>query len=83
MNRQESLAFLRAYFNELFGKRNITALDLYVALARDGVISAYLEWYILEDRIKRVIRKGVAIFVVQDRKIRKRHTFVYDESASQ
>lgn len=30
MNSQESLAFLRAYFDELFNKRNINALDLYL-----------------------------------------------------
>jgi hypothetical protein len=29
--------------------------------------------------MKRVIRKGVAIFVVKDQKILKRHTFVYFE----
>ena len=120
MNNQESLEFIRMYFDELFGKRNINALDLYLdndyfdddigdpqtdhiqnskeflaklfkenptigvevkdAIARDGVISAYLEWFVIEDNRKRIIRKGVAIFVVKDQKIRKRHTFIYDEN---
>ena len=30
MNNQEGLAFLRKYFDELFGKRNIAALDVYL-----------------------------------------------------
>ncbi|HET9911222.1 MAG TPA: nuclear transport factor 2 family protein [Anaerolineales bacterium] len=119
MNNQESLEFIRAYFDELFGKRNVNALDVYLdkdyfdddigdpnvdhikngkeyltelfkrqptigvdvkeAITRDDVISAFLEWFVLENGVKRVIRKGVAIFEVKDRKIYKRHTYVYYE----
>jgi hypothetical protein len=117
MNNQESLEFVRNYFAELFGKRNVDALDVYLdkdyfdddigdpdvdhiqnskeylaelfrkqpaigvdvkdAMTRDDVISAFLEWFIVENGAKRVIRKGIAIFVVRDQKIIKRHTFVY------
>lgn len=117
MNNQESLKFVRNYFDELFGKRNIDALDLYLdpeyfdddigdpsvdhiknakkflkelfrktptigvevkdAMARDGVISAFLEWYVTESDMKRVIRKGIAIFVLRNQKILKRHTYIY------
>ena len=119
MNNQEGLAFLRKYFDELFVRRNIAALDVYLdkdyfdddigdptvdhirnskeylaelfrkrptigvhvkdALVRDDVISAFLEWSVEEDHVKRTIRKGVAIFVVKDRKILKRHTYIYFE----
>ena len=119
MNNQEGLAFLRTYFDELFGKRNIAALDVYLdkdyfdddisdprvdhlqnareylaelfrrsptigvdvkdAIVQDDVISAFLEWSVQENHIKRTIRKGVAIFVVRDHKIVKRHTYVYFE----
>jgi hypothetical protein len=119
MNNQEALEFLRTYFDELFGKRNIDALDIFLdknysdddigdptvdqikngkeflaelfrkqpsigvevrdAISQDDVISAFLNWYIVENNVKKVIRKGVAIFVLNDRKILKRHTYLYCE----
>jgi predicted SnoaL-like aldol condensation-catalyzing enzyme len=119
MNSQESLDFIRTYFNELFVKRNLEALDVYMdpnyfdddigdpdtnhiqnskdylaelfktsptigvnvvdAIAHDDVISAYLEWFICENNVKRTIRKGIAIFVIKDQRILKRHTFIYFE----
>lgn len=119
MDNQESLDFIRNYFDELFGKRNLDALDVYLdkdyfdddigdpdidhiensreyladlfrihptigvdvsdAITKDDVISAFLEWFVFENNIKQVIRKGVAIFVVKDRRIRKRYTFIYQE----
>ncbi len=119
MNDQEAFEYIHNYFDQLFGKRNTSALDLYLdrdyfdedigdpavdhiqnskeylaqlfreqpsigvdvraAIARDDVISAFLEWYIIENGVKRVIRKGVANFVVKNGKIIRRHTFVYYE----
>lgn len=119
MNHQESLDFIRKFFEELFVQRNLDALDRYLAedyfdddiadphvdhlrnskeylqelfrksptigvevtdaFARDKVISAFLEWFVCEDNLKRTIRKGVAIFVVNNQKIVRRHTFVYYE----
>jgi hypothetical protein len=119
MNNQESLAFIRKYFDELFGKRNVNALDVFLdkdyfdddignpevdhikngkeylkelfreqptigvevkdAVTQDGVISAFVEWFVCENNIRKTIRKGVAIFVVNDQKILKRHTYVYFE----
>jgi hypothetical protein len=117
MNNQESLEFVRTYFDELFGKQNIDALDVYLdpdyfdddigdpkvdhiknskeflaalfrknptigvdviaAITQEEVISAFLEWFVMEKDAKRVIRKGIAIFVVRNRKILKRHTYIY------
>jgi hypothetical protein len=117
MNNQESLTYVRKYFDELFDKRNVDALDEYLdpdyfdddigdpamdhiknskeylkelfikqptigvevfdAIERDNVISAYLEWYVLENDKKRTIRKGVAIFCLRNQRIFKRHTFIY------
>jgi len=119
MENKKGLEFIRKYFDELFGKHNINALDLYLdelyfdddigdptidhlsnskeflktlfnenptigvevmdAMTHDDVISAFLHWYVIENGVKRVIRKGVALFVVKDQKILKRHTFVYFE----
>ena len=117
MKDQESLEFIRGYFDELFGKRNVDALDAYLdieyfdddigdpnvdhiqsakqyllhlfedkptigvevqdAVGRDGVISAFLEWFVTENDGKRIIFKGVAIFVLREQKILKRHTYIY------
>jgi hypothetical protein len=119
MNNQEGLEFIQKYFDELFGKRNINALDVYLdkdyfdddisdptvdhiknskeflaelfrerptigvdvkdAITRDGVISAFIEWFVSENNSKRIIRKGIAIFVVNNQKILKRHTYIYSE----
>jgi hypothetical protein len=95
MNNQESLEFIRKYFDELFGKRNVDALDVYLdkdyfdddiadpdvdhiknskeyllelfrkrpaigvevkeTATRDGVIAAFLEWFVSENNVKRII----------------------------
>jgi hypothetical protein len=120
MTHREALDFIRTYFDELFNKHNIKALDVYLAdgyfdddigdpnldhvksskeyltelFARnpgtgvdvrdasthDNVISAFLEWFVRENDSKKVIRKGIAIFVLEKQKILKRHTFVYYEA---
>ena len=117
MNNQESLEFVRSYFDELFGKRNVDALDVYLdpdyfdddigdpgidhiqnskeyllslfkkkptinvevkdAVTGDNVVSAFLEWFVTENRERRIIMKGVAIFVLRNQKILKRHTYIY------
>lgn len=122
MNNQEGLEFVRAYFDELFGKRNIGALDIYLdkdyfdddisdpnvdhiknskeylaelfkerrtigvdvkdAITQDNVISAFVEWFVRESDVKKVIRKGIVIFVVNHQKIQKRHTYIYYEELS-
>ena len=117
MNNKESLEFVRNYFDELFGKRNVDALDVYLdpdyfdddigdpgidhiqnskefllnrfretpainvevkdAVTSDDVISAFLEWFVMENGERRTIMKGVAIFVLRNQKILKRHTYIY------
>lgn len=119
MNNQEGLEFIRKYFNELFGNRNIDALNFYLdenyrdddigdsksdhiknskeylselfkiqptigvdvkdAIVQDNVISAFINWFVLENDAKKIIKKGVAIFVVNNQKILKRHTYIYEE----
>jgi hypothetical protein len=117
MDSSEALTFLRKYFNDLFGRRNVDALDGYLhenyfdgdigdsqpdhirnskefltqwfaqnptigvevkdALARDDVISAFLEWSAAEDGVRKPLQKGVAVFVMKDGKIIRRQTYIY------
>jgi hypothetical protein len=119
MNNQEGLEFIRQYFAELFGKRNIAVLDLYMdkdyfdddigdpsinhiqaskeflarlfaerptigvdvkdAVTQDNVIAAFIERFVIEGGVRRTITKALAIFVVDNRKIVKRHTYLYFE----
>jgi len=119
MNNQEALEYIRTYFDELFGKRNLDALDTFLdknyfdddigdptvdhiqngkefladlfnkqptigvevkdAISQDNVITAFLDWFIVEQDRRKILYKGVAIFVLNDRKILKRHTYIYHE----
>ena len=98
MKDRESLEFIRGYFDELFGRRNVDALDVYLdteyfdddigdpnidhiqspkqyllqlfedkptigvevqdAVGRDGVISAFLEWFVTENNRRRIFSRG-------------------------
>jgi predicted SnoaL-like aldol condensation-catalyzing enzyme len=59
-------------------KRNPTIqIEVIKVVTRDNVVSAYLEWSVEANGKKKVIRKGIGIFVVKDKKILKRHTFIY------
>lgn len=69
----------KEFLKEVFRKNPTIGVDVKDAMARDGVISAFLEWYVIEIGVKRIIRKGIAIFVLRNQKILKRHTYVYDQ----
>ncbi len=70
---QNSKEYLRGWFQREPTVR-VAVLD---AMAQDNVISAFLEWYRTENGVRAMIQKGVAIFVLKDRQIIKRHTFIY------
>lgn len=120
MNDQDALEYIRGYFDELFGKHNLAALDNYLdkdyfdddigdsavdhiqnskeylralfknqptiavevnkAVIFDNVITTYLEWYVLENGARKTLHKGVAVFVMKDRRIFRRHTYHYDDT---
>jgi ketosteroid isomerase-like protein len=117
MTNDQALTFLRRYFDALFTKRDLAALDVYLhpdyfdddigpgeadhianskaylrdlfqrqpsiavtvkdAIAQDDVITAFLEWSVVEAGARKTLHKGVAIFVLKDGKIYRRHTFLY------
>lgn len=47
------------------------------AMTQDKVLTAFLEWQRTEQGIDQTIQKGVAIFVLKDGKIYRRHTYIY------
>jgi len=70
----------KVFLAEWFKTQPTIGVDVKDAMAQDNVISAFLEWFVVENGAKRVIMKGVAIFVLNGRKILKRHTYlVYQE----
>jgi hypothetical protein len=86
MNNQESLEFVRDYFGELFGKRNVDALDLY--LDQDYFDDDIGDPNI--DHIQNAKRYLLQLFrdkptigidvkdAMREQKILKRHTFIYE-----
>lgn len=75
-HRQNSMDYLR----ERFEQEPTLRVAVRDAMAQDDVLSAFLEWSVDREGVRNVIRKGVAIFVLKDRQILKRHTFVYFEA---
>ena len=69
----------KEYLTNMFAQNPTIGVDVKAAIVRDDVISAYLDWHVTENGVKRVIRRGVANFVLKQGKIIKRHTFVYFE----
>jgi hypothetical protein len=48
------------------------------AVIHDDVITAYLEWTTTQDGKPTVHIRGVASLVMESGRIKRRHTFVYD-----
>jgi len=67
----------KAFLTELFKAQPSIGVDVKDAITLDNVITAYLNWFVVENNAKRIIRKGIAIFVLKDQKILKRHTYIY------
>lgn len=67
----------KAYLAEWFRTQPTIGVDVKDAMAQDNVVTAFIDWFVVEDGAKRAIMKGVAIFVLNNRKILKRHTYIY------
>lgn len=74
-HRQNSKEFLA----ELFRDNPGIGIEVMDVMTRDNVITAFLKWYEDQGQEKRMIRKGVAIFVLSGKSIIRRHTFIYAE----
>lgn len=67
----------KAYLRELFQRQPTMAVTVIDAIAQDDVLTAFLEWTLVEAGVRVTLRKGVAIFVLKDGKIYRRHTYIY------
>lgn len=67
----------KEFLADLFRRNPMICVEVIDAITHENIISAFLEWSVKENGQKRVIRKGVAVFVIENRKIRRRHTFLY------
>lgn len=70
----------KAYLRELFQRQPTIAVTVSDAIARDDVITAFLEWTVAGAGVRVTLRKGVAIFVLKDGKIYRRHTYIYTDA---
>jgi len=70
----------KEYLRQWFIEQPSIGVEVRGVSVKDDVISAFLEWYVSENGIKKVIRRGVAIFVLRNQRIIKRHTFIYYEA---
>jgi hypothetical protein len=67
------------YLADLFKLDPLIKVKVVDGLFHDNVITTYLEWYREEAGRQQSVYKGVAMFVIQDDKIIKRHTFIYQQ----
>jgi hypothetical protein len=65
------------YLKALFEREPTIGVNVVDAICHDDVITAYLEWHKMDSDHRQVIRRGVAVFVLNGRRIIKRHTFIY------
>jgi predicted SnoaL-like aldol condensation-catalyzing enzyme len=67
----------KEYLTELFKRDPLIKVNVVDVMIHDDVISAFLEWYRVDSDQRQSLCKGVALFVIQDEKMIKRHTFIY------
>ncbi len=67
----------KEYLEDLFKLDPCIKVKVVDGLFHDGVITTYLEWFREEPGRELSLYKGVAMFVIKDEKILKRHTFIY------
>ncbi len=72
---RDSKEYLRDWFERTPG----IGVDVLEAMAQGEVITAFLDWFVQEGGEKNLIQKGVAVFVLRDGKIYRRHTFMFHE----
>jgi DNA-binding phage protein len=68
------------YLKEVFETINEANVEVTNVNTKDNIISAYLEWTRNEKNKRIVYMKGIGIFEINNRKIIKRHTYIYQRT---
>lgn len=71
----------KEYLQALFKNQPTIGVEVNNTAIFDNVISAHLDWYVLENGERRSLHKGVAIFILKGDRILRRHTFIYENGA--
>jgi hypothetical protein len=67
----------KKYLSDLFVRIPTMGVDIISSLSDENIITAYLNWYSIIEGKKKILKKGVGIFVIKDYKIFKRHNYIY------
>jgi len=67
----------KEYLTAFFRNNPDVMIEVVKVMSRDNVITAFLEWYEESGRDRRILKKGVGIFVMKGQKIQKRATHLY------
>lgn len=67
----------RDFLRDWFGNEPSMGVTVKDAMAQDDVLTAFLEWHRAGQGVQQTIQKGVAIFVLKDGRIYRRHTYIY------
>jgi len=68
----------KGFLQDLFRRHPSINVSVKRAVIHDDVITAYLEWTTTQDGKPTVHIRGVASLVMESGRIKRRHTFVYD-----
>lgn len=71
----------KEFLREWFKRCPTVGVEVLDVMTHDEVLTAYLEWFDHENGVRKSLQKGVAIFVMKDKKIIKRHTFIYTKQS--
>ena len=67
----------KEYLSKWFIDEPTIDVDVIKVISNDNVITAYLNWYVIRNNQKHIIKKGIGIFTIREMKIVKRHTYMY------
>jgi len=68
----------KEYLRDLFSRIPTVGVSVGRVTAEGNVITAFLDWTLEDADVITTWKRGIAIFVLEGDRIRKRHTYIYD-----